>query len=65
MLIYSKFSYIFQFPDLVDIPGSVPKSGRINMVSTYNFYKFKYSTPMFWLLCSGCMDLCSYRVQAP
>ena len=34
MLIYAKFSDIFQFPDLVDMPCSVPKSGRTNMVST-------------------------------
>ena len=28
MLIYAKFSYIFQFSNLVDIPWSVPKSER-------------------------------------
>ena len=47
MLIYAKFSYIFQSLDLVDIPWSVPKSGRTYMVSAYHFYRFKYSTPSF------------------
>ena len=65
MLIYAKFSYIFQSPILVDIPWSVSKPGRTNMGSTYQFNKFKDSTPMFWLLGSGCMDLCLSRVQAP
>ena len=45
MLIYAKFSYIFQSPVLVDIPWSVPKPGRTNMVSTYQFNRFKDSTP--------------------
>ena len=47
MLIYAKFLYIFQSPILVDIPWSVSKLGRTNMVSTYQFNRFKYSTPMF------------------
>ena len=47
MLIYVKFSCIFQSPDLVDIPWSISMSGRTNMVSTYQFNRFKYSTPMF------------------
>ena len=64
MLIYAQFLYIFQSAILVDIPWSVPKPGRTNMVSTYQFNRFKDSTPMFWLLGSGCMDLCLYRVQA-
>ena len=41
--------YIFLSPDLVDIPWSVPKSGRTNMVSTYHFYRFEYCTPSFGL----------------
>ena len=49
----------------MDIPWSVPKPERTNMVSTYQFNRFKDSTPMFWLLGSGCMDLCLYIVQAP
>ena len=65
MLIYAKFSCIFQSPNLVDISWSVPKLERTKMVSTYQFNRFKYSTPMFWLLGSGCMNLCLYRVQAP
>ena len=47
MLIYAKFSYIFQSLNLVDISWSVPKLGRANMASTYHFYRFKYSTPSF------------------
>ena len=46
MLIYAKFSYIFQSLDL-DIPWSVPKLGRTNMACTYHFYRFKYSTLSF------------------
>ena len=65
MLIYAKFSYIFQSPILVDIPWSVHKPERTNMASTYQFNRFKDSTPMIWLLGSGCMDLCLYRVQTP
>ena len=49
MIIYAKFSYIFRSLDLVDIPWSVPKSGRTNMVFTYQFDKLKYSTPMLRL----------------
>ena len=47
MLFYAKYLYIFQSLDLVDIPWSVPMSGRTNMVSTYHFYRFEYSTPSF------------------
>ena len=47
MLIYANFLYIFESLDLVDIPWSVPKSERTNMVSTYHFYRFEYSTPSF------------------
>ena len=47
MLIYAKFSYIFQSPSLLDIPWSLPKLRRTNMASTYHFYRFKYSTPSF------------------
>ena len=65
MLIYAKVLYIFQFSILEDISWSVPKPGRTNMVSTYQFNRFKDSTPTFWLLGSGCMNLCLYRVQAP
>ena len=36
MLIYANFSYIF-IPNLVDIPWSVHKLGRTNMVSNINF----------------------------
>ena len=60
-----KFSYISQSPILVDIPWPVPKLERTNMMSTHQFNRFKDSTPMFWLLGSGCMDLCLYRVQTP
>ena len=65
MLIYANFLYIFLSPILVDIPWSVPKPGRTNMASTYQFNRFKDSTPICWLLGLGCMDLCLYRVQAP
>ena len=37
----------FQSLDLVDIPWSVLKLGRTNMVSTYHVYRFKYSIPSF------------------
>ena len=47
MLIYSKFLYIFSSLILVDIPWSVPKPGRTNMGSTYQFNRFKDSAPMF------------------
>ena len=47
MLIYAKFSCIFQSPILVDTPWSVPKLVRTNMASTYQFNRFKDSTPMF------------------
>ena len=35
---------IFQSSNLVDIPWSLPKSGRTNMVSIEQFYKFEYCT---------------------
>ena len=47
MLIYAQFSCIFLCPNLVDIPWSVPKLGRTNMVPTYQFNRFKYSTLCF------------------
>ena len=46
MLIYAKVLYFLSL-DLVDIPWSLSKSVRKNMVSTYHFYRFKYSTPSF------------------
>ena len=49
----------------MDIPWSVPKPGRTNMASTCQFNRFKDSTLIFWLLDSGCMDLCLYRVETP
>ena len=36
MLIYAKFSCIFQSPNLVDIPWSVPKLERTNMALHIN-----------------------------
>ena len=51
MLIYAKFLYIFQSPNLVDIPWSVPKLKRTNMVSTYQFFLDLNTVPLcfgFW-----------------
>ena len=46
-----KISYIFQSLNLVDIPWSVPKSGRTNMVSTYHFYRLS-AVPLCFGFCA-------------
>ena len=65
MLIYAKFSYIFQSLHLVDIPWSVPKSESTNMMSTLSTFVGLSTVSLvlaFVFRLHG--PMCTYRVHA-